>query len=1137
MDMNSAGDPASEAAGRTGDPGGADRIRRSEAMLRNSQRIANVGSWEVDLVRDHMVWSEQMFTIFGLDPASFTGRYREFIACIHPEDLERVRAHSAAARRRADGKMLDLEYRIVRPDGTVRTVHERGEVTFDESGDPVYTAGVVMDVSERTLTDRELAKTARALKMLSRGNEAMIRAENENALLNEICRIAVRDGGYRMACVFYAQDDEAKTLLPVSHAGHEVGYLSEVTVSWSADRPDGRGPAGRSVRAGSSVAIRDLANDETYAFWAAPALARGYRSALSLPLKTAGRCIGAFTLYSGEPRSFGPAEVELMHELADNLAYGISALRDRDDRRILLEAATAVSTMKGVSTGADYFEGLLKIVIRSLGAEAGFISGMPDAESGRVRTLCAVVDGAVMPPLDYVLPGTPCADIGAADGLIVERNATERYPGALAMAALGAQAYVGVNLLDTQDARIGNLFVLYRRPLAHGTLALAMLRLFAARVAAELTRQRDDARLREQALLLDKAHDAIFVRTLDHRIVYWNQGAERLYGWTAAEVLGRGPRDLGFGDEADFADAVRRLLEHGEWVGELRETRKDGAAITVEGHWTLMRSADGTPQSILAINTDVSARKRTEGHLRLLETSVARLNDILLITEAEPIGEPGPRIVFVNDAFVRRTGYTREEVIGKTPRILQGPGTCRAELDRIREALLEWQPVRAELVNYTKTGEEFWIELDIVPLANAAGWYTHWVSVERDITERKRAEAQIAQSEARAAHAHKLESIGRLTGGIAHDFNNLLTVIIGNADLLAEGLQSDPDLASLASMVRSAGERGAELTNRLLAFARRQALEPRRLQPRDTIQGMLPLLRRTLGENIQIIDGTAKQDCWSLYIDPGQLESAILNLCINARDAMPEGGRLTIATRNVTIERRPAVQDPDLAPGDYVMLSIADTGNGIPPDQLVHVFDPFYTTKPTGKGTGLGLSMVYGFTKQSGGSVRIDSQVGAGTTVKIYLPRAQDGASEGLAGAEDEVPRELGGREIVLLVEDDELVRRHVAQLLRDLGYRVVAAANGRQALEVVRSDQPLDLLFTDVMMPGGLNGPQLAEQVAALRPDLPVLYTSGYTEDAVVPIDRADGGANLLHKPYSRRKLAERVRQTLLRGAQERRA
>ncbi len=1125
-------DPVGHAAAGAHGAGAADRLRRSEAMLHKTQRFANVGGWELDLARNAVSWSEQMFAIFGLDPAHFSGGYVEYLARIHPEDLARVQAHSAAARNHAYGPNLDLEYRIVRPDGTVRTVHERGEITFDESGVPLAAAGVVMDISERTLADRELARTTRALKMLSRCNEAMVRVPNEGALLEEICRIAVVEGGYRMASVAYAQDDEKRTVVPVCHAGHEAGYFSAITLSWSAERADGRGPAGRTLRTGSSVVIADLANDETYALWAKPALARGYRSVVSLPLKTGGRCFGIFALYSAEPRTIGPAEVELLHELADNLAYGITAMRDRTDRQVLLDTVTAVSESAAGSTGADYFETLLKILVRSLDGHAGFVAGTPDEATGLVRTICAVIDGELVPNVQYPLAGTPCADIGATNSLVIERNVRGLYPAAGALAALDPQAYVGMNLLDSSGAAIGTLFVLYRRPLTHRALALAMLRLFATRVASELERQRDDTRLREQALLLDKAHDAIFLCTLDQRIIYWNEGAQRLYGWTAAEAVGRVTRELQLIEDAEFVAARDRLLVQDEWAGELRGTRKDGAVVTVACRWTLMRAADGTPQSILAINTDISARKRTESHLRLLETSVARLNDILLITEAEPLGEPGPRIVFVNDAFVRRTGYSREEALGRTPRILQGPATSRAELDRIRKSLLAWQPVRSELVNYTKSGEEFWIELDIVPLANADGWYTHWVSVERDITERKRAETLLAESEARAAHAHKLESIGRLTGGIAHDFNNLLTVIIGNADMLAAELHHAPALAALAAMARTAGERAAELTNRLLAFARRQALEPKYLRPRDNILGMLPLLRRTLGENIQIIEAVQSQDSGFVYIDPGQLESAILNLCINARDAMPDGGRLTLSTRNVTLEGSRAGDDHDMVPGDYVVVTIADTGAGIPAEQMERIFDPFFTTKPTGKGTGLGLSMVYGFTKQSGGTVHIESSVGVGTTVKMYLPRTEQAAAERTASLDGATSPELRGREIVLLVEDDDLVRRHVAQLLSGLGYRVIEAADGRHALEIASSDQPLDLLFTDVMMPGELNGPQLAGRIDAIRPGLPVLYTSGYTENVLVHRDGVDSEVNLLHKPYSRLKLAEKLREVLAPGA-----
>jgi len=373
--------------------------------------------------------------------------------------------------------------------------------------------------------------------------------------------------------------------------------------------------------------------------------------------------------------------------------------------------------------------------------------------------------------------------------------------------------------------------------------------------------------------------------------------------------------------------------------------------------------------------------------------------------------------------------------------------------------------------------------------------------------------------------SNRLESVGQLTGGVAHDFNNLLTVIIGNSELLKERLYDDERLASLADMIVNAAQRGAALTHRLLAFARRQPLEPQVLNVNELIASIDPLLRRTLGEHIEI-EFTRGGGLWHALVDPGQLENALLNLALNARDAMPETGRLTIETANVRLSEDYSTRFADLAPGQYVMVAVSDTGCGIPPEQIQRVFEPFFTTKEAGKGTGLGLSMVYGFVKQSQGHVNVYSEPGHGTTIKMYLPRAVDsGAEEPRPAPED---ADAGGTETILVVEDDDLVRRYAEEQLAAMGYRVLSAATGPAALAVLQDDPDVDLLFTDVVMPGGMSGRQLADEVQRRFGHIRVLYTSGYTDNAIVHHGRLDHGVRLLNKPYRRAELAASVRRAL---------
>lgn len=381
------------------------------------------------------------------------------------------------------------------------------------------------------------------------------------------------------------------------------------------------------------------------------------------------------------------------------------------------------------------------------------------------------------------------------------------------------------------------------------------------------------------------------------------------------------------------------------------------------------------------------------------------------------------------------------------------------------------------------------------------------------------------QMDERLRHAQKLEAVGQLTGGVAHDFNNLLTVILGNAELLTEQLTDQQQLRILAEMTATAAERGAELTNRLLAFSRRQPLDPRNVNVNKLLQNMDSLLRRTLQENIDIETDYAG-GLWLSEVDPGQLEGALLNLAINARDAMPDGGKLTIETGNTLLDEAYADGHDEVKPGQYVMVSVSDTGTGMSSDIVNQAFEPFFTTKQIGKGSGLGLSMVFGFAKQSGGHVKIYSEIGDGSTIKLYLLRAESTGNSVYDG--HLAPQTDGGSENILLVEDDPLVRDHVTSQLKALGYQIHTAGNADEAHGILKLMSNIDLLFTDIVMPGTMNGRQLADLARQLRPGIKVLLTSGYTENAIVHHGRLDRGVHLLNKPYRRQELAAKVREVL---------
>ena len=395
-----------------------------------------------------------------------------------------------------------------------------------------------------------------------------------------------------------------------------------------------------------------------------------------------------------------------------------------------------------------------------------------------------------------------------------------------------------------------------------------------------------------------------------------------------------------------------------------------------------------------------------------------------------------------------------------------------------------------------------------------------------DITARLKTEAQLRASQ-------RMEAVGQLTGGVAHDFNNLLTVVVGNLDLLLRDVQKarpnagrDPELAAKLRAALGAAERGAQLTRQLLAFARRQPLEPQPLDLGRVVAEAATLLRRSLGETVEIEAATAA-GLWTVLADPAQLENLIINLALNARDAMPEGGRLTIELANVVLDAEYARENPEAPAGQYVLLAVSDTGHGMAPDVAARAFDPFFTTKPEGKGTGLGLSQAYGFVKQSGGHIKIYSEVDHGTTVRVYLPRTNRSVTQ---TERSPVDLPLGTGRTVLVVEDDEQVRRTVVAMLHDLGYATIEAGDGNSALAVLATDQrEIDLMFTDVVLPGVLRGRELADRARAIRPRLAIAYTSGYTQNAIIHHGRVDEGIVFLSKPYRKDDLARKLREALL--------
>ena len=505
------------------------------------------------------------------------------------------------------------------------------------------------------------------------------------------------------------------------------------------------------------------------------------------------------------------------------------------------------------------------------------------------------------------------------------------------------------------------------------------------------------------------------------------------------------------------------------------------------------------------------ARKQKEAELNRLMTAIEQTPESVLITDT------GGRILYVNPVFERVTGYNRAEVIGQTPRLLKSERQDSAFYRELWAKISAGEVWRGRFINKKKNGTLFSEDAVIAPVRNEKNAVTHYIAIKRDITHELELEGQYRQTQ-------KIDSIGRLAGGVAHDFNNILTTILGNAELALTQLSSDAPLRSNIESIQEGAERAANLTRQLLAFARRQVIEPRLVNLNELIVNLNKMLRRLIGEDIKLVT-QAKPDLGQIKADPGQIEQVLLNLVVNARDAMPNGGTLTIQTDNMHLDENYARRHL-VTPGDYVMVSVSDTGVGMTDEVKQHIFEPFYTTKEQGKGTGLGLATCFGIIQQSNGHIHCDSQIGKGTRFEIYLPR--------VCGTEDatatrEVPTRLPqGSETILLAEDEPSLRRLMSRVLRTQGYTILEAADGNEALALAQANGPkIQLLLTDVIMPG-LSGKMLAEWLTQVNPGVKVLFISGYINNAAVRGAMSKSGTFFLQKPFNPLNLAKKVREAL---------
>ncbi len=813
---------------------------------------------------------------------------------------------------------------------------------------------IFVEITESKQSEIKLQRANRDLQMLSRCNEALIQTANEGELLSTICQTVVEIGGYRMAWVGYAQDDDFRAIVPVARSGVDAGYFSEIKLSWDEKAPAGKGPAGQAIRSGRLAFSADTEQDADF-YWQAAAQKRGYKGVICLPLRDAKRTFGLLGLYTAEILQPNEAEFKLLQELAEDLAFGIGHLR------------------------------------------------------------------------------------------------------------------------------------------------------------SETERKQAEGRVAEQAALLDRANDSIMLRDLHHRLLYCNQGAERLFGWSKEEVLGKSLRELLIVDQSAIDRAMQAVLQHSEWVGELVKKTKSNKPVTVDSRWTLVRDEAGQPKSILTIETNITERKRAEERMHLQSSVLTAVDNAILITDSNGT------IEWVNPSFTRLTGYSAEETVGNKPGILKSGQHPPAFFANLWATITTGNAWQGELVNQRKDGKLYTEEMTITPVRGADGRIAHFVAIKQDVTERRSLEKQLRQ-------AQKMEAIGTLAGGIAHDFNNILGAMFGFGFLLQQDTTGNPAAQESVEEILKAANRAKELVQQILTFSRQRETKRQAISLDPVVKEAMKFLRASLPAEIKI-ELSLASNAPTVLADPTQIYQVTINLATNALYAMQgRAGQLTVTLESFSPDEKHLAMHSEFRPIQYVRLAVADTGHGMDANTLEHLFEPFFTTKPVGQGTGLGLAVVHGIVKSHEGIITVESKVGQGTTFTLYFP-AQTNETALTDTANHQLSQGL--RQRILLLDDEPALTKSLRGLLERLNYQVTSSNHPREALELfTRDPMQFDLAITDLSMPE-MNGIEVARQIQAVRPELPVILMSGFTATSNRENMAAAGIRELLEKPVSAAHLAEVLQRT----------
>ncbi|SPE51229.1 putative Multi-sensor hybrid histidine kinase [Verrucomicrobia bacterium] len=931
----------------------------------------------------------------------------------------------------------------------------------------------------------------RLLLAIREVNRLIVREREPQRLLAESCELLVKTRDYALVWIGLTEPD-GKRVVPAACAGIQTAYLDEINVTWD-ESATGQGPVGAAIRTGQPWLCQDTAVDPGFAPWRKPALARGLASLAAVPMIQAGRVLGALAVYADHREAFHSEEVALVQEIAADLAFALDSIEHETKRRQAESGLHLVSTALEAAANAIAITDREGVVIWTNPAFSQ-LTGY-SLEELRGRKISMLKSGAHDAVFYRQLWDTILAGRVWRSEMV-----NRRKDGSL---------YTEENTITPVLNEGGEIthFVAVKQDVTERKRAEAA------------SRQSED----EFRAIFEVA--SIGMAQTDPRTGQWlrvNQKMCAITGYAADELLQMRVPDITHPEDRQrdwelFQQVVRG--DAPDYRLEKRYVRKDGVVAWVNVNMTVIRDAAGRPARTMAAIEDVTTHKLAQAALAQSEERFRTLFE--LAPDGIYLCDLQGRFVGGNKAAEELVGYARAELIGKsflTLNLLSASDLRRAAAALARNAQGEATgPEEYELTR--KDGRKLSLEIRTFPAKTQQQLLV--LGVARDITERKQLEAQFRQ-------AQKMEAIGQLAGGVAHDFNNLLAVMRGNADLLLmDAEQNTSQTNECLKHIAAAAERAAGLTRQLLIFSRKQAIQSEPLALNGLVQNLTKMLKRVIREDIRLECRYAEQLPF-VQADPGMLEQALLNLVVNARDAMPRGGQLLIATEGVRFDAASAGTHPDARPGEFVCLSVSDAGTGIAPEHLERIFEPFFTTKEPGKGTGLGLATVYGIVKQHQGWVEVSSRVGVGTTFRILLPAIPPPARTAVAAPDAEL---RGGSETILLVEDDYSVRMITRHVLETFKYKVHEASCAREAVEVWgRHAGEIALLLTDIVMPEGVTGRELADRLRAAKPGLRVIFLSGYSGD-VVGVDTEffrRTGSCFLHKPCATAILIQTVRQCL---------